>query len=456
MNIVIVGAGDIGRYMATVLSGEQHNIIIIDKDKAKLDELVWQIDVAIRHGSGTDWQLLDDLLELLPNMLIALTDDDETNLIACSIAKHLGYPYTVARIRDNRYLNRTRLDFARLFDIDHFICPELLVAYDIMKFISHEGSLSVEHFAHGAVQLRTLLIPSTWTKGNVPLSKLTLPQGVMVGLIKRSLEGKQDVKSRSDKVIFPHGEDVLQPGDEVTFIGETDPVGQLHNYFGIHFKGIESVVIVGGSLTGIHLARLLLRKQISVKIIEKDYQKCILLSEQLPGSTIVHHDGTDLDFLRSEKVGQADLFIGATRKDEINVISALLAKEVGCKEALIILSNTNYKPIIAPLGIRHVVSPRVTAANQILSKILTGTVTSLVSLYDNQAEVMEINVSMDSKVVGIPLSDLGPLLPKDFLIAMIQNRGRIFVARGDRIISTGDTVIVVTSTKQVPDLEKIF
>ncbi len=456
MNIVIIGAGDIGRYMASVLSKEQHNVIVIDKDKTKLEELVLQFDVAIRHGSGSDWQLLDDLMELMPHMLIALTNDDETNLVACSIAKQLGYPYTVARIRDNRYLNRTRLDFARIFDVDHFICPELLVANDIYKYMYSQGSVTVEYFAHGAVELRTLTIPPNWSKSNIPLRQLAMPKGIMVGLIKRTIEEKQPVPRTEDKVIFPHGNDALLPDDEVTFIGETEEISHLHKFIGIDFKPIKSVVIVGGSLTGIHLARLLIRRQINVKIIEKDFQRCNYLAEQLSGCTIIHHDATDLDFLRSEKIGQTDIFIAATRHDEINTTCAILAKETGCKDVLIIVSNINYKAVLAPLGIKNVVSPRVTAANQILSKILTGTVTTLVSLYDNQAEVMEINVSMESKVVGIPLSELGPMLPRDFLIAMIQNRGRIMVAKGDRIMSPGDTVIVVTTAKHVPDLEKIF
>lgn len=456
MNIVIVGAGDIGRYMATILSKDLHNVIVIDKDKSKLDELTLQIDVATRLGSGTDWQLLDDLLELMPNMLIALTNDDESNLVACSIAKHLGYPYTVCRVRDSRYLNRTRLDFARLFDVDHFIAPEVLVAFDILEYMLNQGSVNVEYFAHGSVQLRTLLIPKNWTKGDRPLSQLSLPKGVMAGLIKRTTEEKHPTPVMIEKVIFPHGNDHLLPEDEVTFIGETDAISNLHDFIGIDFKPIESVVIAGGSLSGIHLAKLLTRRNIPVKLIDKDYEKCVMLSETLPGATIIHHDATDLDFLRSEKIDQADIFISATRHDEVNILCSMLAKELGCQEVIVVLSNTNYRSILAPLGVKHVVSPRITAANQILSKILTGTVTTLVSLYDNQAEVMEINVSMESKVAGIPLSELGPLLPKDFLIAMIQNRGRIMVANGDRIISPGDTVIVVTTAKHVPDLEKIF
>ena len=123
MSIVIVGAGDVGLYLAQILSKEEHNIILIDKDSKKLQQASNLLDVATRTGSGTDWQLLDDLLELSPTLFIALTDDDETNLVACSIAKNLGYPRTIARVHDNRYLNRTRLDFSRIFEVDYFISP---------------------------------------------------------------------------------------------------------------------------------------------------------------------------------------------------------------------------------------------------------------------------------------------------------------------------------------------
>ena len=157
-----------------------------------------------------------------------------------------------------------------------------------------------------------------------------------------------------------------------------------------------------------------------------------------------------------KKVDQADLFVACTHHDEVNILSATLAKEAGCKNALVVLNNYSYAPIIARLGITNVVSPRVVTANHILSQLFSGTVTSLISLYDNRAEVMEINVSPDSKVVGIPLSELGPLLPVDFLIAMIQNRGRIMVAHGNRVISPGDTVIVMTSPDHIPELEKLF
>lgn len=456
LNIVVIGAGGIGRHLAAMLSKEDHNVILIDKDRIKLEEASWNLDVAIRHGSGTNWQLLDDLLELTPDVFVAVTNDDEVNLVACSIAKHLGYPRTIARVRDDRYLNRSRLDFEHIFDVDYFIGPELLAANDILKYMLSPGALAVEHFAHGGVQLRTLIVPTRWRQDKTPLRELDLPEGLIVGLIARERDDKRSGGIGVREVIFPHGNDVIKAGDEVTFIGEADAIIALPTFLGIKPHVINSVAIAGGSLTSVHLARLLLKRDIDVRIIEPSYDRCTYLTEVIPSCTIVNQDATDYDFLRAEKVGDADVFVGCTDSDEVNFLSALLGKEAGCGDSLAVLSNMSYGPLAARLGINHTISPRLVAANHILSQIFSGKITSLVSLYDNHAEIMEINVSIDSKLVGIPLSELGPLLPKDFLIAMIQNRGRIMVAHGDRIISPGDTVIVITSPHHVNELEKMF
>lgn len=457
MTIVIVGAGDVGQYIASLLSKEEHNIVLIDKNNKILEEASRYLDVATRHGSGTDWQLLDDLLELSPQLLIALTEDDETNMVACCIAKHLGYPRTISRVRDNHFLNRMRLDFSRIFDVDYFIGPELLVAHEILKYMTSPGSIQVENFAQGAVQLRTLSIPSKWNKSHIKIKDLGLPSGAIIGLIRRFTPNEDHQIDETDfSLIFPHGNDNIYPRDEVTLIGETSVIADIHHFFNINAETIHSLVIVGGSLTTINLAKLLEYRPIDVKIIEKDYDTCTMLADLLPNCTIVHHDATDIEFLRSEKIDSAELFVACTRHDDTNLLCALLARDAGCSNALIVTNNTSYTPLLTTLGINYAVSPRISAANHILSQLFAGTISSLVSLYDNQAEVMEINVSLDSEVAGIPLSELGPLLPKDFLIGMIQNRGRIMTANGNRIISPGDTVIAITHTKNVEELQKIF
>lgn len=451
LNIVIIGAGEVGQYIAALLSKEEHNVILIDKDAKKLELASWNMDVAIRQGSGTDWQLLDDLLELAPDLLIALSGDDEANMVACSIAKHLGYPKTIARVKDQRFLNRTRLDFSRLFDVDYFIAPDVHVAQELFKYLLSPGALAIENFAHGAVQLRTFTIPNRWKKSEKTLKELILPDRMMIGLIRRI-----DPDSGEDQIIFPHGEDVILPRDEVTVIGEADVIAEMHAFFGLEQKSIRSALIIGGSLAGIQMAKLLEQKKIKVTLIEKNYDRCCEIAEDLSKSVIIHKDGTDIDYLKSEKMGDCDVVIACTGKDDTNLLVSIAGKEIGIPEAIMVLTNTSYAPLLARLGINYTVSPRLTAANQILSQVLTGKINSLISLYENRAEIMEITVSQKSKIVGIPLSELGAFFPKDFLIAMIENRGRIMIANGSRIISPGDTVIVVSDPKHLIDLDNLF
>ena len=459
MNILMIGCGQIGQHIAEVLSKEEHNVTVVDHNRAILEKTGNQSDVAVRCGDGTDWRLLDDCLELMPDLFLAMTDDDETNLVACSMAKNLGYPKTVARVKQERYLNHTRLDLGRIFYVDHFLGPDLLVAQDILKHVKSPGSVAIEPFAHGAIEMRTIVVPPSWKKDKVSLSELKRkwPEGMMVGLIKRSIEGEgRGAKNKHSSIIFPHGEDRILAGDEVTCIGETDVVDDFHQLFGLTIKPVKSVAIVGGTLIGLHLARLLESKGISVRIIDKDYDRCCYLAENLLHSTVIHHDASDLDFLRVERLGDVDFFVSCTARDEVNLVLGELGYQAGCEHVAAVLFDQRFRPVAEKLGIRYVVSPQKSVANRILSIARSYSMTSMASLYNGQAEVMEVKVSVDSKVVGIPVAELGPLLPKDLLLAVIQNRGRVMVVHGDRILSPGDTVIIISNPNHIQGLRKIF
>ncbi|MCB1136515.1 MAG: Trk system potassium transporter TrkA [Chlamydiia bacterium] len=449
MHIVILGAGDIGQYVAQILSKQENNVILVDKDARTLEKAGRDLDVATRVGSGTDWQLLESLLEWKPELILAFTDDDEKNLVACSMAKHLGYQRAAARIRDKRYLIKSRLDFGRVFHVDHFIGPELSVAKDLLRYIINPGSKMMESFVHGSVTMRTLEIPVTWQRSHLTLRELELPPGVMIGLIRRGQGNEQ-------RILFPHGQDRLLPHDEVTFIGESDQIARFHEYIGLRIRPVESVVILGGSLTAANLASDLCHHGVGVRLIESDTELCYALADQLPEATIINHDVTDLKFLLSEKIDQADMLVACTSEDTTNLLAGVLAKEAGCENVVAMISQAKYLPVVKRMGINHVVSPRQSAASRVLCIAHDDKVTSMVSLYENQAEIMEIKVSMDSKVVGIPISELGPQLPKDFLLAVIQNRGRIMIANGDRILSPGDTVIVISNPVHAAEFDKIF
>jgi trk system potassium uptake protein len=460
MNIVIIGAGDIGLHLATIFSQMNYGIVLVDIDSQKLEVASRDLDVATRLGSGTDWELLEDLMDLAPDILIALTNHDEINLIACAIAKNLGYPQTIARVRNPRFFNQSRLSFERLFSVDHLIGPEKLTADAIASMILIPNSVATEDFSHGSIQMRTIKVPEKWKKGKVLIKdpKLDLPPQMMIGLIRRQIfqEFKGKMTLKEEKIIFPHGNDSLLPEDEVTFIGKTESIRDLHKFFGTPQKPPKAVMIIGGSLIGINLAKTLLDQSIRVRILEKDFKKCTVLSEKLPGATVIHRSGIDYRFLRSEKVEEVDVFVACTRNDEVNFLAAALARELGCEKVIISLSDTDYIPLISRLGITQAASPRIHATNRILSIAREQTIASMVSMYDNRAEIMEVKVSAHSKIAGIPIRHLGPELPPDFLIVMIQSRGRIFIADGSRALTPGDTVVVISNPKYVNEIKALF
>lgn len=456
MKVAIVGAGDIGIAIASLLSDEHYDVILVDQDRARLEKAAGDLDIATKRGSGTDWKVLEELQELAPQMLIAVTDNDETNLTCCAIGKALAYPITVCRVRSPSYVSKSRLDFGRIFSVDHFVSPEYLAAFDVATYALNVGAVKVQNFAMGSVQMRTLIVPNKWKKAGIPLSKLELPQGVLAGLIHRGgirLKGKS---GEHEEILFPHGDDSFHPGDEVTMVGQTEPIEEIHEFFGIAQKKIESALIIGGGMISGQVSRLLLQHKVRVRIIEKDRAQCERLAERFPQATIIHHDAASLEFLRAQRVGDADIVIAATRSDEVNVFAALLAKEAGSQRVVAVVAEEKAAAMLSRQGVAHIVSPRTVAANQIIQIAQSESVTSSTTLYENRAKILELSVSMKSKIVGVPLAKLAPYFPKDFLIAVIQNRGRTLVADGQRILCPGDTALVITSPKQVDEVLTLF
>lgn len=451
MNIVILGAGSVGSYLAAVLSQEEHNVIIIDHDPKALERMARSADVATRLGSGTDWRLLEDLLELSPDLFIAMSSDDTTNLVACTIAKNLGYPKTVARLRQSSFLDHFRLDFNRLFAVDHILGTEVIVAHDLFKAILNPGNIAIENFAHGTVQMRTMVIPDDFEHAGKPLASVHLSDHLLVGLIRRQMAHQKEL------IIFPRGQDHLLPGDEVTFIGEAHAMHRLPGLFGIAAaKKIHSVVLVGGGGVTRHLCRLLLEQNISVKVLEQDERSCEELSRQFPQATILNHDGTDFAFLSEEHVHASDVFVACTASTETNILAAALAKQEGCKEVIALISDDSFTPLLQQMGITVALSERASISRHVHAILHDDAVISVASLYDNRAQIMEVKISAESSIVGAPIADLSSSFPHNFLIAMIENRSGIVVPRGNNVLTAGDTAIVICSPDNVQDVEKLF
>ena len=350
MKIVILGAGSTGSYLASFLSQEQHDITLIDSNAKVLDQVNRETDVATVLACMPNLQVLSNLIEEKPDLFFAATGDDETNLISCSLAKNLGIPKTVARIKSRSLLQSEMLDIRRLFYVDHFIGAEIVSAHDLFKLLAHSGDLDFEYFAHGAVLMRTITIPLKWKKGDVPIKDLRLPQGLIAALIRRE-----------QQILFPHGSDFILPGDEVTLIGETKIMDDLHEYFHIAEQRIKSVLLVGGTEVSLHLSYLLMQRNISVRIIEKDPVRCKELADLLPLATIINRDENSRLLLTEENIETTDALVSCTSNDGTNFLISSMAAFLGCPKSIALVGDPAYIPLFEQAKVIPAISARVVA-----------------------------------------------------------------------------------------------
>lgn len=447
MYIVILGAGTTGSYAASVLSKEEHDVVLIDKDAKALEKAARENDIATILAPAPCWKSLEDLLENHPDLFFAATGDDETNLVACSIAKNLRIPRTIARIKSRDYLHHDLLDFNRLFCVDHFIGAEILSAQDLFHVLSHAGDIAGDHFAHGAIQMRTVTIPDIWEHGGTQICDLHLPESLIAGLIRRRLID-------GEKIIFPRGNDHILPGDEVTLLGEAKLMHRLHEVFHFPAFQVRSVVLVGGSAIAEHLAHFLAHQKVAVRIIEICEKRCEELARKLPDATIINRDGSDPQLLRSEQIQDADALVSCTHQDSLNFLISALSSELGCKKNIALITDASLSPILKKIGVLPALSAQVNVANRLLAIIHEKAILSVSSLCQDEAKIVELKIPASSKLIGIPLADLK--LPKDLLIAVIENRGQVMIGKGNRILSPDDTIIAICPPHQIPQLPSYF
>lgn len=454
MYIVIFGANKLSMHVASILSQESHGVFMIDSDQEMLDKVNSELDISTMADTESSWEILDKLREFKPDALLALTESEEKNLNLCKIAKSLNYPTTIALLHNETYVHASKINFNEIFSVDHFICPGLLVSQEIFKHIVTPRSSGAENFAHGAIHMHTLKIPGNWKQQNISLTDLGLPQGLMVGFIRRNQEGS--LLSTDRKIIFPHGNDSLQPFDEVTFIGKPDAINALSDYFGIPFDPVHSVALIGGSIVAINLAKILHKRGIQTTIIEKSEKKAEELSRMLPNTTILNEDGCNSRFMLMEQIGQMDVIVGCTSRDEINILTCSIGKNLGCEKSIATISEASFSNILEQIHLDHHISPREAMTNRILSILQKQKIVAVASLYENRAKIMELKVSTTSPLAGIPIFELGNYLPNDFLFAAIQNRSRIMIADGNKVLCPGDTVIIVTHPRHYNALQRLF
>ncbi len=444
MKIIIVGAGEVGSHIAQKLSEENQDVVLIEKDPEKIKRITENLDIQALLGSGTSPEMLKNSGIKDADMLVAATDSDEVNLIACWLARKLNqYILKVARVRNPEFMEED-LFSQDLLGIDHIINPESEMVETIRNLMSVPGASDVIDFEGGRVKLIGFTI-----KADSPFVGRQL-------LSFRGMEGKLLVGAivRGEQVLIPHGGDTIQAEDLVYVVTRSDELPNLLKFFNIKNKELRRVIIVGAGQTGTALATVLDHTKINVKIIDKDSQRCASLAEKLEKVIVINGDGTDRNLLQEENISDVDFMVAITGDEENNVLISLQAKGLGAKKTITRISKLSYIPLVSAIGIDTVVSPRLSAIRAILQYIRSGQIISVAPLIGEHAEAIEAEALETSDIVNIPLAKVK--FPKGALVGAIVRGDKIIIPRGDTVIRVRDRLIIFALQEVIPKLQNLL
>lgn len=450
MKIIILGAGQVGSSLAANLASEANDITVVDLDQQKLTLLSERYDLQAIPGVASYPSVLQRAGARDADMIIAVTNSDEINMLACQIAYTLFHtPTKIARVREAEYLMQSSLFAQEALPIDVLISPEQLVTDYIVRLISFPGALQVLEFAEGKAQM---------------IAVKAYYNGPLVGHTLRALrESIKDIDFRvvaifrDGKPLIPEGDTTIEPDDEVFFVGASKQMRALIGYIREKEKTVKRIMLAGGGNIGRRLARAL-EKKYDVKIIESDPVRAEQASEELQKSVVLLGDAADEDLLIDENIDQTDVFCAVTNDDEANIISSMLAKRLGARKVMSLINRAAYVDLVQSNVIDIAISPQQATIGSLLAHIRKGDVVVVHSLRRGAAEAIEAIAHGDvnsSKVVGRELGKIK--LPPETSIGAIVRGDEVMVAHHDTVVEADDHVIMLVANKsRVPEVEHLF
>ena len=447
MKVIIVGAGEVGYHIAGRLALENKDVVVVDRDANAVRRVAENIDVQTIHGLGSNPSILEQAGIKQADILLAVTDSDEANLVACLVADFLSSgTKKLARLRDAGFdpYHDTLRDVAP--HIDTVINPEIEVVKTIVQLMRVPGAVDTGQFAQGRITyVGVYLDPGTRLSG---IKLIDLP-GV-IGDHRLLIAAVV----RDEELIIPTGKDQLLPGDLIYFISEKKHLLKTLSLFEKQGQAVKRVMIVGGGRIGYRLAVQLEQEGLYCKIIEKNADRCAVLAEQLNKTVVLHGDGSDQNLLAEENIGDIDVVVTVTDDEETNILASLLAKRLGADKTITQISKFSYFPLMTAIGIEQVVSPRLSAINTILQHVRRGKVLSAASLKGEQAEVLEVVALETSDIVSRPLKNIA--FPKGAIVAGMVRKEEIIIPTGDTIIEPEDHLIIFARREAIGRVEKIL
>lgn len=449
LKIIIVGCGKVGANLVDQLSKEGHDIIVIDKKAEKIQDITNIYDVMGLVGNGASYSTQMEAGIEETDLIIAVTDSDELNLLCCTVAKRVGKCAAIARVRTPDYSEETGYLREQL-GLALIINPELEAAREVARILYLPTALEVNSFAHGQAELVKFKVP----EGNLlnGLSLAYLGKNITNDILICAVE-------RNGEVYMPNGDFVLHSGDVVSFVSERHIARDFLKQIGLATRQVKDTMIIGASKAAYYLAKELLNMGISVKIIEKEKENCESLSVKLPKAIIINGDGTDPDILKEEGIETVQSFIPLTGIDEENIMLTLYAKQVSKAKVVTKINRVNYKQVINNLDLGSLVYPKYITSEAIIAYVrakknsMGSNIETLYHMFDSRVEAIEFIVEENSKVSGVPIKDLK--LKKDVLISFINHNGHIIIPTGNDEIEDGDTVMIVTKNTGFTGIDDI-
>lgn len=450
MRIIIVGCGKVGMTITEQLSLEKHDITVIDKNMDVIQEVTNNFDVMGVVGNGASLSVQKEAGVEDANLLIAVTDSDELNLLCCLIAKKAGNTNTIARVRNPIYSKEIGFIKGEL-GLSMTINPEQAAAAEIARVLRFPSAIEIDTFAKGRVELLKFTISE-----DSPLHNMTL--------IDLSQKYKADVLvsivERGEEVIIPRGSFLLQTGDNISIITTPSKAKTFFHKIGLDTHQSKNVMIVGGGTIAFYLANQLINSGIAVKIVERDRNRCEELSELLPKATIINGDATNQDVLLEEGIQQVDAFVSLTGIDEGNIFLSLFAKNCSKAKVITKINRISFNDIIHTFNLGSLIYPKNITAEYIIQYVramqnsIGSNIETLYKLNDNKVEALEFVISADAPIINTPLQNLK--LKNNMLIGCINRNGMIMIPNGQTQIQVGDTVIVITTQTGLQDISDIL
>jgi trk system potassium uptake protein TrkA len=431
MRVVIIGAGEVGTSVAANLAPD-HNVIVVDTDEQRTEQLQYELDVLTLTGDGTSLSTLETADIAESDLFLACTDDDQVNLVACGAAKTVADPFTIARVRTVDYL-RTWQRTGEAFAVDFMVCSVLLTAETIVRIIGLPSAVDIDLFAGGRINVAEFEIPES-----SPVAGQTIAEAdrfdslTFAGLF------------RNDDLLLPAGDTRVEPDDRAVVIGSPESVQAFALDIGASEtpETADDIAVVGGSEIGYHTARLLEERSLAATLIEADEDRARQISEELPETTVMNHDPTDTDFLERERIDEADVLVAALGTDEQNLLVAVLSKRLGVERVLAVVENPEYITLFEEIGIDVAINPRGVTAEEITRFSFDSAAENLAVLENDRANVLELELGPESSLVGRSIQELDADISGTFVIGAVIRNLSVLTPRGDTELEPGDHIVV--------------